>query len=136
MTRHNEAERQEAIERLRERLKPGDTIYTILRSVSRSGMSRHISTMIARDGQIDDVTWLVARAIGCRRNDRDGGIVITGCGMDMCFEVVYLLGQALWPEGFLCVGDGCQSNEHVNGDRNYAPHHHKDGGYALRYARL
>ena len=61
-----------------------------------------------------------------------------GCGMDMGFELVYNLGYALWPNGYTCTGDSkefgkrCRSNEHSNGDRNYQPHHHTDGGYAFR----
>lgn len=43
MTKAKEQEKQEAIEWLREWLKPGDTICTVLRRVSSSGMSRHIS---------------------------------------------------------------------------------------------
>lgn len=35
--------KDEARKRLKEVLKPGDTVYTILRHVSRSGMTRHIS---------------------------------------------------------------------------------------------
>lgn len=38
-------ERQQAIERLREILKPGDTVYTIIRHVSRSGMQRSIQLL-------------------------------------------------------------------------------------------
>ena len=38
-----EKERDEARERLLEMLRPGDTVHTILRHVSRSGMSRSIS---------------------------------------------------------------------------------------------
>lgn len=37
-----ETERQEAIQHLRELIKPGDKVYTVLRHVSRSGMTRGI----------------------------------------------------------------------------------------------
>lgn len=35
-------EREEAVAQLRKMLKPGDTVHTILRHVSKSGMSRRI----------------------------------------------------------------------------------------------
>ena len=31
-----------------------------------------------------------------------------------------------------CIGAGCPSNDHINGDRNHTPHLHESGGYALR----
>ncbi len=123
---------EEARGYLLECVKPGDKIYTILRQVSRSGMSRHISTLIiGKDGN-RDITYLVAKVLGERRNQDDGGLVVGGCGMDMGFEVVYRLGYALWPDGFTCIGEHCPSSDHVNGDRDYTPHIHKSGGYALK----
>ena len=124
---------QKAIAQLRERLKPGDTVYTILRHVSRSGMSRSISAVVIEKGEPRDISWLVARAgIGAfdRKND---GVRINGCGMDMGFHLVYSLAWTVWPDGHRCAGKRCQSNEHSN-----PPHpkrdgrrKHKDGGYAL-----
>lgn len=48
MTKQHKAdgERRKAIEQLREWIKPGDTVYTILDSVSRSGMSRQIRVVV------------------------------------------------------------------------------------------
>jgi hypothetical protein len=134
--KYSKAQVEEAKGYLLEALKPGDKVYTILRQVSRSGMSRHISTIIrGKDGNMD-ITHLVARALGERRNENDGGLVVGGCGMDMGFEVVYRLGYVLWPEGFKCPGTRCHSNDHSNGDRNYKRHLHRDGGYALRHEWL
>ncbi len=134
------AESREAVDRLHEWVKPGDTLYTILRHVSRSGMSRIIDVVgIDREETGPDGSpriwafgWNVAKALRLPFDrDRDG-VKISGCGMDMGFEVVYLLGRTLYPEGFECVGEGCPSNDHSNGDRDYSPHTHADGGYALR----
>ena len=61
----------EAIEALREQLRPGDTVYTILRHVSASRMTRHISVVIMRENEPVDITWRVAGALGLRRDDRD-----------------------------------------------------------------
>ena len=89
-----EQERQEAISRLKEIVKPGDTVECILRHVSRSGMMRHISLRIP--GR--DITFLAAKAMDMKIAD-NGGIKIGGCGMDMGFALVYDLGHTLWPRG-------------------------------------
>ena len=133
MARKNAEERQEAAESLRALIAPGDTIYTILRHVSRSGMSRSISLYAIRDGK---PRWLdgYAAKVTERALDRlHDGIKIGGCGMDMGFALVYNLSRALWPDGHTCIGEGCPSNDHGNGDRDYTPHLHADGGYALRH---
>lgn len=145
--KEKEAERENAIARLREMVKPGDTVYTVLRHVSRSGMQRSISVVIVQDGVPHDMSWAVARVLEWRFDrDRDG-IKVNGCGMDMGFHLVYSLSYALYPKGFGCVGPKCPSNDHSNGDRDYtlhgadmhgkwehggaAAHWHRDGGYAL-----
>lgn len=127
------AERQQAQDQLREIFPPGSTAHTILRHVSRSGMSRSISVV---DQHSNDVTWLVVRALG-EKLDRHDGIRVGGCGMDMGFHLVYSLSRTLYPDGFECTcsdrfGDSCPSNDHFNGDRDYTPHQHEDGGYAIR----
>ena len=142
MTKVTESERLEALERLREWLSPGDTVYTILRHVSRSGMQRTIDAIVA--DRIDTkpgvfcIGWAIAKALDMRFDRDRSGVKIGGCGMDMGFELVYNLGRALWPNGVPCTGEGCLSNDHANGDRNYiahtqiAPRMHSDSGYALR----
>ena len=129
MTR-KDAERQEAIGRLREWLKPGDTVYCVLRHVSRSGMQRSISFLGIEDGRHVDYTYNVGKALDYRFDQNNDGLKVTGCGMDMGFHVVYNLGRALFPDGFDCIGEErrCPSNDHSNRENNA---HHKDGGYAL-----
>jgi hypothetical protein len=117
----------ESARTLKKLLKPGDTVQTILRNVSRSGMSRRISCVIARDGEVQDITWDVARVTGESVKGRAGyvqdvGIAVGGCGMDMGFNLVYNLSRVLFPDGFACIGNGCPSNDHSNGDRDYTPH--------------
>lgn len=157
MTR-KEAERQEAIEKLRGWISPGDTVYTVLRHVSRSGMQREIGVVLldCKDGQNIDLhpNYAVGTALGERIGKRDG-VIVGGCGMDMGFHLVYNLSYVLFPKGFGCIGEKCPSNDHFNGDRDYTPHQdhatsadhvcatnpetctarkhwHADGGYALR----
>ena len=137
-------ERQDAIDKLRQWYRPGDTVYTILEHVSRSGLSRQIRVVIPYtldDGQIDHLhsNHLVAKALGWRQAKRGDGIVVGGAGMDAGYHLAYTLSRVLFPDGFGCIGSGCPSNDHHNGDRDYtphredAPHWHSNGGYALRH---
>ena len=104
MTRIQDAERQEAIDSLRNTLKPGDVVYCVLRSVSRSGLSRVIDLqriMTDEDGdtRIVSIGYRTARALEMAWDrDRDG-IKVSGCGMDMGFHLVYELGRVLYPDG-------------------------------------
>ena len=123
--------RDEAVSELHQLLKPGDTVQTILRHVSRSGMTRTISPIINGRNR----SYVVAAALDYKTDDKRDGIKIGGCGMDMGFHLVYNLSRTLWPKGYQCCGDEdgrrCRSNDHSNGDRSYNPHIHEDGGYAL-----
>ena len=130
-------------EKLRAKLKPGDTLYTVLRSVSRSGMSRVIDvyrlyTDEKGEVQTDYLSYWIAKACGMTFQEKRGpeGIKVGGCGMDMGFHIVYELGQTLYPDGFDCAGKQCPSSDHVNGDRNREPHQHHSGGYAFRHKWL
>lgn len=176
MTKKQTEDRDEAITKLRDWIKPGDTVYTILDHVSASGMSRAIRVVlpVARPAcssihlpaewktEIDFLhpNYAVGIALGLRHWKRHGviqdGLILTGCGMDMGFALVYDLSRVLFPAGFGCIGVGCPSNDHANGDRDYTPHYdgtprhaaevgqsliphshyHTDGGYALRHRWL
>jgi hypothetical protein len=138
--RKTEAEKHEAIERLRQWIKPGDTLYTILRHVSRTGMFRRVSVKKIEciDGRTSvlHLDYNVARAIGASTSKIDDGVPVGGCGMDMGFHIVYSLGWALFGKGLAYIGPNCPSNDHSNGmKRPAAPAPeitHTDGGYALR----
>lgn len=92
-----QVEKQVAQEELRKMLKPGLTLYTILRRRSSSGMCRHISVVALDADGPREISHLAARALGMRRDLDTGGIVVSGCGMDMGFHLVYELGSVLWP---------------------------------------
>jgi hypothetical protein len=128
----SKSDREKAVVRLREILQPGDTVHTVLRHVSRSGMSRRIDVYkLAGDTSVY-LTASVADLLGYRCKTWDDGLTVGGCGMDMGFAVVYGLSCALWPDGFECIGERCPHSDHANGDRDYTPHSHKSAGYALR----
>ena len=118
--KQSEREKMEARERLLEILKPGMTVFTALKHVSASGMSRSIQLKIVEGGDICDISYYAARAMGDKIDSKHGGIKIGGCGMDMGFALVYNLGMALWPQG----------TDKPHGTRNGEPD--RDGGYALR----
>lgn len=80
-------------------VKPGTIVYTILRSVSSSGMSRHISMVIAdSDGTIADITYYAAAALNESLHEKNGyrSIRQHGAGMDMGFNLVYNLSSVLF----------------------------------------
>lgn len=118
-----EQDRREAIEYLRSILKPGDTVYTVLRHVSASGMSRRIDIFEIRNDCPICLTYWVSIALGYKRSDK-GGLVIEGGGMDMDFHVVYELGRFLFPKGFELP----KGKIGRNGDKSGFD---KNGGYAL-----
>ena len=102
-----ERERQEAITRLREWVTPGATLTTVLRHRSASGMYRAIDVYLFTAAQHDDGTpwinkrWLsalVARALGYRFDEKREAVGISGCGMDMGFEIVYNLSRVLFKD--------------------------------------
>jgi hypothetical protein len=99
-------------------VKPGQTVYTVLRSCSKSGMSRRISLHIVDKKDQQDITYLASVVMKDRM--KDGAIVIGGCGMDMGFSLVYNLGHYLWPNG----------TKKPHGTRNGEADH--SGGYALK----
>lgn len=131
--KYSKQEVEEARETLLRVLKPGDKVYTILRNVSRSGMSRDISLVVFDGDRKYTLDWSVARILDYPLSKGEG-VKVGGCGMDMGFHVVYSLSSVLFKD-FRCIGDGCQSNDHFNGDFDRSKENigrkHSDGGYAL-----
>lgn len=134
----------EAITELRGLLPVGTTVGTILRHVSASGMTRHISPVLVQDGNVRDLTWNVVKAGIAKESARYQGVTLGGAGMDMGFALVYSISRTVYRDGFDCIGEDCPSNDHSNTRptegqswaearaAGYAPGtHHSDGGYAL-----
>jgi hypothetical protein len=102
-----EQEKQEQTARLREWMPEGSTVYTILRHVSASGMSRDISLIVPRideNGKVGFIhpNYVAAKVLGDRLVSKNGSdaIRIGGCGMDMGFHLVYSLSYALYGNGY------------------------------------
>jgi hypothetical protein len=96
--------KEEAIKRLKEEIKKGDTLWTQLNHVSQSGMTRHISVRQIKKDYPLDWTRLVSIALDWKEaKNRFGGyngIKVGGCGMDMGFHLVYTLSSVLYNDGY------------------------------------
>jgi len=125
-SRKSTMDKEEAREQLRAAFPPGSVAYTTLEKVSASGMTRHIGLKSlyvekqyratkanggglhrtreaagprARVEHVPGIlnqTWAAAALLGYRVDDNDGGMIVSGCGMDMGFHVVYSLAAALY----------------------------------------
>jgi hypothetical protein len=95
MATAKQREKEESRQALRKLLKPGDTVYTVLRHVSRSGMMREIDLYIVRKGEPWYITYHVGKALEYSQRNHSG-LRVSGCGMDMGFHVVHSLGYALY----------------------------------------
>ena len=80
-----------------------NTVYTVLRGVSSSGLTQYLSLMVAGldyAGKPDvfNVTWHASNVLGEKLHDRDGHRVLKlqGGGMDLGFNVVYNLSSVLY----------------------------------------
>ena len=124
MTTTTKAERNEALERLQDLLNPGTVVYTVLRHVVPSGMSRSIDMYFIRDNEPFYLSWYAATVMDMNIDQKHRGIKISGAGMDMGFSLVYELGSMLYPDGF-DLPEGMRGR---NGDTSGFD---IDGGYAL-----
>jgi hypothetical protein len=76
----------------------GTRVYTSLRKVSSSGMTRHYSLFIVQGESIVNITYFAAHALGWRMSESTGSraIVVNGTGMDMSFHLVSSLSAVLF----------------------------------------
>jgi hypothetical protein len=83
-------------------VKEGDTVYTVLRSVAPSGMSRTMSLKVAKNGKILDLTYYASVVLEYPLVEVNGSraIRVGGAGMDMGFHVVYSLARVLFRDKY------------------------------------
>tara|TARA_R100001086_G_scaffold241299_1_gene168117 strand:+ start:324 stop:671 length:348 start_codon:yes stop_codon:yes gene_type:complete len=99
-------EKQEALETLRKMIPEGSTVFTVLRRVSQSGMSRNISLVVFKDDGQRQYTihpnYTASKLLGWKLVEDRGhsAIRVSGCGMDMGFHLVYTLGSILYGDGY------------------------------------
>ena len=92
-------DREYAVSKLLEHyVREGATVYTVQRSVSASGMTRHISLFVANEGEINEITYYAAQALDEKLHMSKGhrSIRVGGTGMDMGFHLVYNLSSVLF----------------------------------------
>lgn len=85
LSKSDRLERDEAIARLREWIKPGDTVYTILDHVSRSGMMRHIRVLVPqtrREAKYSDGWREIADGVVAITDTDHGGQLEIRCVAD------------------------------------------------------
>lgn len=99
-------EKQEFTAKLREILDKDATIYTILRHVSSSGMSRRISLVASvidphtGKNEILNLDYWAAKVLDYKIDRDKGGLKVAGAGMDMGYHIVHSLGHALYGNGY------------------------------------
>jgi hypothetical protein len=83
-------------------IKENDTIYTVLREVSRSGMTRYIDAYIIRANRPLCMSYEIANALNWTLGNGTNhqGIKVQGCGMDMGFHLVYSYAQLVFKDGY------------------------------------
>lgn len=117
--------KDEAIKNLKKLLKPYNKVYTILRHVSSTGMSRRISLVVVKKNEPLLLDYWVEEALEIKHGAWDG-IKVGGTGMDMGFHLVYQLSSVLFPKGFR------ESNPYSPTGQEWRD----DGGYALGHSWL
>lgn len=92
------AEQAAALSALRKTLTAGTTVYTVIRHISQSGMSRVISAHYVVNGEL---RWVDLSLAGFALHRRECGYVVKeGFGMDMAWHAVYSLSIALHGDGY------------------------------------
>lgn len=117
---------KEAVKELQKILKPMDTVYTILKHTSSSGMSRVIDCYVIKKNYPVWIGYKMSKALEYKWNVDKRGLNVRGAGMDMGFAIVYNLARVLFKGG-----DG-KTITGRNGDKKPE----KDGGYLLKQAWL
>lgn len=70
-------------------------VKCVLNKVSRSGMQREITFLVAHKGEIVNINWSICQVMSYRMG-KTGGLIVKGCGMDMGFHVVNNLSMRLY----------------------------------------
>lgn len=93
------SQQAQALAKLREILKPGDTVHCVSRHTSRSGASRSVSLFVQVAGELLELDVLASPALGHQLDRKHGGIrvytVCAGVHVDACVSLVSLLSAAL-----------------------------------------
>jgi len=102
--RKSDSEGKRAIKELKKILPKGKTVYTVLRGVSPSGMTRWVDMLYVKGSNIYRVppAW-VEKAFKdwpWKYDMHKEGWKVPGVGMDVGFELVYALSLRLYDDGY------------------------------------
>lgn len=87
-------ERDQAVAAIKNVLFKTDTIYGIVRSVARSGMSRTIDFYVIHEDRPIYLSGYMSKILGMPRT-KEGALKVAGCGMNMIFACVDALSRSL-----------------------------------------
>lgn len=90
--------KEQVANRLRERVRPGMSIWYLVTHVARSGMSRRIRFYIIEDGAPICISYDIATVLDWSFHRDDRAVIVQGWGMDMAFHTVETLSRSLWPD--------------------------------------
>lgn len=97
-------DKSEVLAQFRNFAPEGTTVYTVLRHVSESGMTRWISAFVIIDDQPVHLDYLITELTSFKSDNRTyrrhDGVKVTGTGMDMGFHLVYSLAHAVYGDGY------------------------------------
>lgn len=86
--------------RLRELFPIDSYVSTVVRYVSRDGLTQSISILAVTGDErqpIADVSWMVARVLDVKLHRTHRGVVAQGGQMNLAHDVVYRLARRLYP---------------------------------------
>ena len=73
---------------LMQEINTDQTIFSIIRHVSQSGMTRHIAFFYINNNAPYWITYDIHKMLGYKMNKYHDALVVGGCGMDMAWSVV------------------------------------------------
>lgn len=74
-------------------------VYYVLRSCSASGMKRVFDFYLINHGDIQCITYNLSVCVPVFKLNKNRGVVVDGCGMDMAYHAVDCLWQVLGLQG-------------------------------------
>lgn len=80
-------DKEEYVKQLQKWVDAGGRFVVCVESVSRSGMARKLSVRIVLNSELLWVTYMAAEITG-RTRDKDGHIIMRGCGYDTRYELI------------------------------------------------
>jgi ribosomal protein L32 len=97
--REREERKRKAIEYLRDALPKGSKIVVVHLRANPSCSASVRVLKCSNDGAFN-ISHHVAAIMGERYNRRSQSVTITGCGMDKAFQIAYVLGLAIYDDGY------------------------------------